>query len=277
MARPAADLGGGRLGTRIVSSVVMAALAISAAFFGGFPFFVLIAAGAAILAWEWNRMCGYDRFGVPGCLLLAAVWIAAGAAAVGRPDLGLAASLAASLLLFPLAARLGGGRAAHLAAGALYIGVPAVALLWLRGQGAEGGGFILWLFAVVWASDIAAYFVGKSVGGPRLAPRISPNKTWSGLVGGVAAGVLAGYTIALLVPEGLDWRLVLVMSAVVAGASVLGDLVESAVKRGAGIKDAGTIIPGHGGLFDRVDGLLAAAPAAALSVWGAGGSVLGWR
>ena len=255
----------------------MAALAISAAFFGGLPFLVLVAGGALILTWEWSRICGYDRFGAHALLLLAGVWAAIGAAAADRPGLGLAVAAVAALVLFPLATRLSGRRPGHLAAGVLYIGIPGIALLWLRGQGEQGGGFILWLFAVVWASDVAAYFVGKSVGGPRLAPTISPNKTWSGLVGGVAAGVIAGYTIALLVPEGLDRRLVVVLSAVVAIASVLGDLVESAVKRGAGIKDSGTIIPGHGGLFDRVDGLLAAAPAAALSVWAAGGSVLGWR
>jgi phosphatidate cytidylyltransferase len=157
----------------------------------------------------------------------------------------------------------------------LYVGVPATALLWLRDV-AHGDRLVLWLFIVVWATDIGAYAVGRLVGGPRLAPRLSPHKTWAGLGGGIAAAAAAGAAAARGFASA-DAAILTVLSAVLAVVAQIGDLVESAVKRHFKVKDMSSLIPGHGGLFDRVDGLLAAAPAVALVqlIWG--GSVLAWR
>ncbi|MBF0560435.1 MAG: phosphatidate cytidylyltransferase [Alphaproteobacteria bacterium] len=161
-----------------------------------------------------------------------------------------------------------------LVVGALYIGAPVAALLWLRAV--AGMETVFWLFVVVWATDIAAYLVGRLVGGPLLAPAISPKKTWSGAVGGITAAVAVGYgTAAVLHTSGV----VVIMLASV-GVSIIaeaGDLLESKMKRRFGVKDSGRIIPGHGGVLDRVDGLLTAAPFAAVGVWFAGGGVLLWR
>lgn len=156
--------------------------------------------------------------------------------------------------------------------GFLYCLLPAASLLWIRQQAEYegiGSGFdlLIWVFLVVWSTDIGAYFAGRGIGGPKLAPSISPNKTIAGLVGGViSAVVLAGLwaTIAEL-PSILLW-----LAVPFAVAAQLGDLFESGLKRRAGVKDSGTWLPGHGGLLDRLDGLV---PVAVLT---AGFMLSGW-
>lgn len=136
--------------------------------------------------------------------------------------------------------------------------------MWLL-RSDERLGFIavLFLFAIVWATDVLAYFTGRAFGGPRLAPRISPKKTWSGMIGGVAGGTAAG--LALLALVGLEVRWIhILLAAVLSLASVGGDLFESAFKRHFAVKDSGQLIPGHGGFMDRLDGFLVAAAVAAL-------------
>lgn len=158
------------------------------------------------------------------------------------------------------------------AAGVGYILMAVAALAWLR---ADGWGNVLFVLLIVWATDIGAYMVGRRVGGARLAPRISPGKTWSGAVGGLACAVGVGLGSALLAP-GASGRAL----AVAAGLSVAaqaGDLLESGMKRHFGVKDSGRLIPGHGGLLDRLDGLLAAAPVAALLAAAFGRGVALWR
>jgi phosphatidate cytidylyltransferase len=143
-------------------------------------------------------------------------------------------------------------------AGFLYALLPALALLWVRERagnppGALGFELVLWAFIVTWSADIGAFFVGRAVGGPRLAPTISPNKTISGLVGGVvAAAVLAGIWAYA---RGLAWPWY-VLAPLFALAAAAGDLFESWLKRKAGVKDASALIPGHGGALDRLDGLV---------------------
>jgi phosphatidate cytidylyltransferase len=160
--------------------------------------------------------------------------------------------------------------------GALYISIPVVALLWLRDDPVYGMATTFWLLAVVWATDTGALFAGRAIGGPKLAPTISPNKTWAGLFGGIASAMLVSLGAALWYGSSAVWPLVIAggLLAVVAQA---GDLLESRVKRYLSVKDSGGMIPGHGGLFDRVDGLLAAAPVLGLAYLVIGGGAFLWR
>lgn len=149
-------------------------------------------------------------------------------------------------------------------AGIFYILLPCMALILLR-EMESGLGIIFWLLTTVWATDIAAYFAGRAIGGPKLAPRISPNKTWAGLIGGMLAASITGFIAALLLSSPAPATLTL-LGGILAVVAQAGDLLESGLKRHFGIKDSGTIIPGHGGLLDRVDGILTTAPAVGLIV-----------
>jgi phosphatidate cytidylyltransferase len=156
--------------------------------------------------------------------------------------------------------------------GFFYCLLPAISLLWIREQAeyagvGRGPDLLIWVFLVVWATDIGAYFAGRGIGGPKLAPSISPNKTIAGLIGGIAsAAIVAGAWVTLVeLPGTLLW-----LAAPLALASQLGDLFESGLKRRAGVKDSGTWLPGHGGLLDRLDGLV---PVAMLT---AGLMLAGW-
>lgn len=140
----------------------------------------------------------------------------------------------------------------------LYLGWPAVLLIWLRDVDSTVGlHWTVLVFAVAWSADILAYLAGSTFGGPKLWPRFSPNKTWSGFIGGILAGAVAGAVMAAWLDMGrltVFWGAVLGLAAAL--ATMAGDLWESALKRRFGVKDAGNTIPGHGGLLDRVDGLM---------------------
>lgn len=185
---------------------------------------------------------------VLGPLLLAAVWY-------GYPWIDLVAALAAPIMIFEWTRLTRGNPALRLLAW-LYALAAVVALLWLRHQPTLGRETLIWILVCIWATDIGAYFVGRAAGGAKLAPRISPGKTWSGLIGGMAwaamASAAAGYAFGL--GETVELA---VIGAGLAVVGQLGDLLESAAKRRAGVKDSGRLIPGHGGLLDRVDGLIA--------------------
>ena len=150
----------------------------------------------------------------------------------------------------------------------LYIGAPTVALTWLRGD-VEGRGWTLMLIAVVWAADIGAFAVGSLLRGPKLWPRFSPNKTWSGFVGGLVAAMLAAEAILFLPTHeaGPGPRAAALVGLAVGFAAMGGDLWESMLKRRFGVKDSGSLIPGHGGLLDRVDGLMFGALVMAFARW----------
>lgn len=185
---------------------------------------------------------------VLGPLLLAAIWY-------GFPWLDLIAALATPLMVSECL-RLTRGRPAMRLASIAYVLAAIVALLWLRHQPALGRETILWIVCCTWATDIGAYVVGRSAGGAKLAPRISPGKTWSGLVGGMAWSAVASAAFGYAFGLGQTIPLAIV-GALLAIVGQVGDLLESAMKRSAGVKDSGTLIPGHGGLLDRVDGLVA--------------------
>jgi phosphatidate cytidylyltransferase len=160
------------------------------------------------------------------------------------------------------------------AVGLVYVLLPAAALLSLRQTEPSGWAAILFVLIVVWATDTAAYFGGRSIGGPKLWPKVSPKKTWSGAICGFVVAMLAGGAAAALTSGG-DFRTGALLAAPLSIAAQAGDLLESAVKRHFGVKDSGSIIPGHGGVLDRVDGLFGAAVIAWLiAALKLGGSIL---
>jgi phosphatidate cytidylyltransferase len=264
------------LRNRILSALVLAPLALALVALGGPVFALWIALAAALMAREWSRMTAAGRVGAGGLVLAVAAVAGVAATAFGtapwQSGLGL---VAGSALVYGLAWGDGVEAPGWLAAGVLAIGVPCTAFVWLREQPAGGRSMIFWLLAVVWATDIGAYAVGRWFGGPRLAPRISPNKTWAGLLGGVASAALVGGLVAALL-DGAGLAVAALVGGGLAVVAQAGDLGESLVKRRFGVKDTGALIPGHGGLLDRVDGLLATTPVVALLVWLKGGSVVGW-
>lgn len=147
--------------------------------------------------------------------------------------------------------------------GVLYLGLNLMALIWLRSQPEIGRDLTFFLLLSVWAVDTGAYFAGRLIGGPKLAPRFSPSKTWAGLFGGMAAAAAIGLLWAFIAGARQP-QLALLLGPVVAVIAQTGDIMESALKRRAGAKDSGNLIPGHGGILDRIDGLLLAAPFFAL-------------
>jgi phosphatidate cytidylyltransferase len=182
-------------------------------------------------------------------VLLAAVWF-------GFPWIDLVAAIVAPLMLGEWW-RLSRGRPFARSLFIAYSIAALMALLWLRHQPAYGRETILWILACVWATDIGAYFVGSYAGGAKLAPSISPGKTWSGLVGGICVAAVVSAAGSVIFHAG-DVAVLAFAGIGIAVVSQAGDLLESAAKRRAGVKDSGTIIPGHGGILDRIDGLIAA-------------------
>ncbi|QAY79391.1 phosphatidate cytidylyltransferase [Sphingosinicella sp. BN140058] len=258
-AKPSSDLA-----TRFAAAVVMIAVACAAIYFGGWPFRLLVAAAAAIMMVEWGDMHRASRqWSWIGAALLAIGLVAVsewlypageidfidGAEAISLDSfdqlwtgLGILGGLA--LLFGLLTRRLAMGW------GFLYIALPSFALIVLEWARFD---IVFWAMLVTWSTDIFAYFAGRSIGGPKLAPRISPNKTWAGLIGGMAGAGVIGAIAAFLFDLG---PVFLLAGAPLGLLAQLGDLYESSVKRRLGVKDSGSLLPGHGGILDRVDGLL---------------------
>lgn len=268
--------------TRFAAGVAMIAVACVAIYaggnwgeWGGWLFRLLAVGAAAIMVVEWGDMHRVRRLWsyVTGVLLAGAVLAAtqrfypvgeidtiAGAEAVDAATfadiwLCLAALLAAAVAATLLSRRPAMGWAC------LYVGAPTVALIvieWARFD------LVFWLMLVTWATDIFAYFAGRSIGGPKLAPRVSPNKTWAGLIGGIAGAAVVGAVAAWQFGLAEDLPVFLWLGAPLAILAQLGDLYESREKRRHGVKDSGALIPGHGGVLDRLDGLLPVALATLL-------------
>lgn len=247
--------------TRVASALVLAAIALGAVVTGPWTFVLLVVAAGGAVAWEWGRLV--RGTGLDGIAIVQATAVAAVAIVVtlGRPGFALIALACAGGLIS--LASLSSGKPVWSLAGLAYAALPAWALVWLRSDSDLGVAALLYLFAVAWTTDTASYVAGTLMGGPKLAPSISPHKTWSGLIVGVLAPALIGSAFALALKGTSGLRLALV-SVAIAAACQIGDLSESALKRRFGAKDMSHLIPGHGGLLDRIDGLLIAALAAAL-------------
>jgi phosphatidate cytidylyltransferase len=234
---------------RLASALVLAPLALAAIWIGGAVFAALVTVAALLLGWEWARLARCRQAAATAIALAAA--LACVALALGAA-LGAVVIVAAGAALAFLLDR-GVPGALWAALGSVVIALPCLACLSFAGEAGRLG--LLWLFLTVWATDTGALLLGRAVGGPRLAPMLSPNKTWAGLAGGLIAAAIMGWAVMRV--AGASASLV-VASLGASIAAQLGDLAESATKRRFGVKDSGHLIPGHGGLLDRLDGMLAA-------------------
>jgi phosphatidate cytidylyltransferase len=248
------------LPTRVAAAIVLMALALAATWVGGYGFAGFWLVAALLIHWEWQNLIGGPNL---------ALRTAFGAAA-----LVVAAPLATNdVVVWAIAALVAGAAGASLTsaspprmrwmsgASVLYAGAMLISVCWLRASWPYGQYAILWLFAVVWGADVMAYFGGRLIGGPKLWPRISPAKTWSGFCVGILCGAAAG----LIAGEAASSRVILFALGLAAAAVAQGgDLFESFLKRRFGVKDSGRLIPGHGGVMDRLDGFVAAAIFSAL-------------
>lgn len=246
------------LRTRAIVGSVLVTVAVAALLAGGFFFWLLLVVAGVLMQGEWGSLVGASpenrrlaMFAVSVPLAILCPW------AAGVSWAAFTLMMAAFFFVVLV------GRSLKLALGIPYVCLPVMALLFLREQSPDYQGLTLalWSLSLVWATDIGAYFAGRSIGGAKLAPRISPSKTWAGLGGGVLAALLVGFLLHRF--AGLPIQLA-AASGLLAVAAQLGDLLESWMKRRAGVKDSGTLLPGHGGVMDRLDGVVAAAPFAAL-------------
>ncbi|QDG79652.1 phosphatidate cytidylyltransferase [Labrenzia sp. PHM005] len=254
---------------RVISAAVLAPVVLGLIYWGGLAYAALVLAAAVLFLWEWFSITG-TRHLSPSAIAGQAALICGGILQVaGNPQLGLAVILAGAGAAYVLSGFSRAGRWG--AEGVLYSGFALFSLLALR-SGTGGLIFIYFLFIVVWATDIFAYFTGRALGGPKLWARVSPKKTWSGALGGLVFAIIFGAGVSF---AGSGGQMVIWagLAAVLSIVSQAGDLLESAIKRRFDVKDSSQLIPGHGGIMDRIDGLVAAAIFAVLIGWVAGGTL----
>lgn len=257
------------LPVRTVVGLGLIAVALAALWLGGFFFWLILTIASVLMAGEWadlHRASARHKRLTQFALFVPLVTMAPPAIIGETRDFFTLGLLAGAAFFVAIVTR-----APKLALGVLYAGVPVLGLVVLRRQVGvlpvdghrfvEGLVFTIWALALVWATDIGAYFSGRTIGGAKLWPSVSPNKTWAGLIGGVLAASLFG--VAMHVWAGLPMRMTLA-TPVLAVLAQGGDLYESHLKRRVGVKDSGTLLPGHGGVMDRLDGLVPVAPLAAL-------------
>ncbi len=258
MTSPTADGPWRDLGVRAGAAVVLIPVVIGCVWLGGTAFELLLLLFGGLMIWEWCRLVFSAQERLVQVLVFAIGTAGAFALAKsGAASFAFGALFAAWALSAGLAA-LRGGINLWRVCGVPYVVLPILALYYLRTEPLLGVTAIIWLLAVVWSTDTAAYFAGRLIGGPKLSPRYSPKKTWSGLVGGMVGAGLAAMLVASWAGlPSLIWSGAL--GAIAAAISQMGDIFESACKRHFNVKDSGALIPGHGGILDRVDGLLFAA------------------
>lgn len=259
---------------RFVSALAMAAVALSAVIAGGMWFTALVALAGGLMMWEWRRISSpgatFSVLGYCGAVVMAGWFTCQAQHFQALASLTFMSGMAASV------DAVRGRQALWGATGALYIGLAVIFFTAFRLNPMHGVEVILFIALVVVATDAGAYFAGRRFGGRKLAPRISPNKTWAGLIGGIVSAEIIGGVFAIFV-LGRSGAELLAVAAILSLASQMGDLAESAYKRRFDVKDAGNLIPGHGGLLDRFDGLIAAILAAvAITLFNGGASILSW-
>ena len=251
------------LAKRLVSGLALAALGISGTILGGWAFDLLVLVAALLMAYEYGRIvarlrgdAGFNWTAVVAAMT-ATVLGGYGLLHAGPGD-ALATVLLVALAAVAIRALIGRSDGNRAGFGVIYIALPCLVMVDLRLIEPQGLSVVLWMFAVVWTTDTAAYLVGRSFGGPKVAPAISPGKTWSGCIGGAIGGTAAGVAVASLTNGRADAAAIAALIVSISGQA--GDLFESRLKRTAGLKDSGSVIPGHGGVLDRLDAVLFAAP-----------------
>lgn len=242
---------------RILSAVVMIAVTLIVTFVGGFSFRMLCAAIGGAVFYEWLKMAK-AKTTASERQMSALLMTTAGIIVLTAPGGALSFVMVAALVLLAFFAAPMLGSTRWNAAGLAYASLAALSLALLRGDGVEGLKAVVFVFVVVWATDIMAYFVGRTFGGPKLAPSISPGKTWSGAAGGAVFALVFGMFAAFMMETRLPVAALLALILALSIASQIGDLFESWLKRRFQVKDSSKLIPGHGGVMDRVDGLVAA-------------------
>ncbi len=271
--RGIAEAGARNFIMRVVSAAVLAPIVLVIAYLGGWIFLILCGLAAAGIFWEWTRLAaGRAPLSVltPVFAALLVVLVLVGVGYPALAALAVASGAVAAAAVMVAGASSQGITVLWVAGGAIYAGVGFLGPALLRNNSHLGFQAFLFVALIVWLTDILAYFVGRTVGGPQLWPRVSPNKTWSGAVGGLIGGLAGGIAVAYASGLGRVASLGVIALALSLSAQA-GDLFESALKRRFGAKDSGRIIPGHGGLMDRLDGFLfAAAAAAAIGIIHAG-------
>ncbi|MCQ8782570.1 phosphatidate cytidylyltransferase [Mangrovibrevibacter kandeliae] len=246
------------LRSRLISAVVLAVFVIAVTLAGGWPFRLLCVLSGLIVFEEWARITRARRAGPLFTLGRRATWLALALFLFGLPVAALVVVVAVCIFLWLVDRR--EREASWLLAGIGYTVASSVLPGMLRGDSPEGLAVLAVVMAVVWASDIAAYFTGRAIGGPKLLPSVSPKKTVSGALGGLAAGIVFG-VVTFWLFGGEVGVFAVVLTGLLSVVGQAGDLFESWVKRRFGVKDSGRIIPGHGGLMDRIDALIAATAA----------------
>ncbi len=248
---------GGRssaLKLRVLSAAVLIPWAIAVIWFGGWVFALSVAVVSVLMAFEWVRLVSGRRYSAAFVFHALVSLAVVGLTYRGQPAWALAVSLGAVALMLGAGAA-GLGRARWLATGLAYTTLPCLSIVWIREEHSQGMGMVLAIVLVVAAIDTGAYWAGKTFGGPKLAPRLSPAKTWAGLLGGAVWASLATSLAAFILALSPLWLYAL-LGPVVAVLEQAGDIAESAVKRRFRVKDMGSLIPGHGGVLDRLDGLM---------------------
>ena len=258
---------------RIVSALTLLPIVLGSIYLGGWYFYALLGLGGVLMLMEWWELTNASKkkssrtFVFLLTLLMPALIVAYGSF-VSASSLLIFLFLQGIVLISHLPMKLSqsaenASSDVNLWVGSAYVSLALTSMAWLRGQDAHGV-IVVWLFFSVWAMDVGGYFTGKAIGGPKLAPVISPKKTWAGLIGGMVLAGVVSLAISLLFELG-DPMLMVPAGAFVALIAQGGDLYESAVKRALDKKDSGNLIPGHGGILDRVDGLVFAAPVVAFA------------
>jgi phosphatidate cytidylyltransferase len=250
------------LRARLISAIVMTAAAIATLYAGGRIFAIFWLLASYVVYWEWQTLIGGRQRAAVLAVGAAALAIAAAFSEAGTAWTAIAALTLCAAVLALLAEP---GKRLWTAGGALYAGVLVMSVCTLRESPRTGALAIAWLFAIVWGADIFAYFGGRLIGGPKLWPRVSAGKTWSGTLAGVFSGALLGLAVLYWGgPLGLASPTLFLVGLAAAALAQIGDLFESAIKRRFGVKDSSRIIPGHGGVMDRLDGFIFASAFAAL-------------
>lgn len=245
---------------RALSGAVLAVVALAGNWAGYVPFALLVLLVSIVMCWEWSGIVRRAAIDAVLAVHAAVVAVAIGLTVVGLPHWGVLLVLLGTLAVYLSAPR---DRACPSVLGVIYVGLPAIGLIWLRGTDSLGAAAIFFIFTIVWTTDTFAYLCGRAIGGPKLWPALSPRKTWAGTLGGIAFAAMAGATFATQLSGSHPAMLALVaiLLSIVAQA---GDLAESALKRAFDVKNASNLIPGHGGFLDRMDGVVTAAALAAL-------------